>query len=536
MERALKKYLLLLLPLLLLPCGCLSDKDIVVNTTLGLIEGTSMKSFSGKQIFAFRGVPYADPPLGELRFAEPRPVQAWNDRVLKATTDSLVCPQKGMTVFMSEDCLKLNVFTKNLNGSLPVIVYIHGGANVLGSGHSRYEAGPEYLLEHELLLVAFNYRLGALGFLNGGNYGYLDQVLALKWVQRHIAKFGGDPRNVTIMGMSAGSMAVSLHLVSPLSQGLFQRAILMSGSATNHYSIQNGYWTSLLARQFACPMYAPYLVAACLRNVTWQRIMEVCADWEPYKFVNMKWNYEVDYSFLPAHPSELLAQGQFERVPLLVSFAANELDYSTYELFLFDYNETKSRRLRDFYLGEELSELNETNVEQFGQIFSDAILGHGVHRLVQLAKQHTSVYYTRMDYVGQRSLSAPQIGPEKKLKGVGHADDLQYVMPGLWYGSLMDKDHPDVFMMQRLTQWFAHFAATGQPLSDLASWPPVNATHTNLLYNNVTTSLGSAAYAERYALWDELFPMVTRSAASRQIFLNAASLFVALTALGCKLM
>lgn len=299
-----------------------------VSTSLGQIQGTVMHSFLGRPIYAFRGIPYAQPPVGNLRFEQPRAVKPWGNQVLLALEDSLICPQRGLTQLMSEDCLKLNIFSHNLTAKSPVMVYIHGGANVLGSGHSVYEAGPEYLLDHDVVLVAINYRLGALGFLSGGNYGYLDQVMALEWVKLHISDFGGDPDVVTLLGMSAGSMAVSLHLASPLSTGLFHRAILMSGSATNHFSIHNMFWTRLLARQVGCPMYDSFDMTQCLRNVSWQRIVEVCADWEQYKFVNMKWNYEIDGNFMPRHPTTLIDKGEFNRVPLLVTFTQNELDYS----------------------------------------------------------------------------------------------------------------------------------------------------------------------------------------------------------------
>ncbi|KAH8394279.1 hypothetical protein KR215_001114 [Drosophila sulfurigaster] len=519
---------------LLVPVNGQSDEDPLVSTTLGSIQGTRMESFSGKAIYAFRGIPYAEPPLGELRFEAPSPYPSWGNTTLKATADSLVCPQTGITLLMSEDCLKLNVFTKNLTAQLPVIVYIHGGANKIGSGHSTYEAGPQYLMDHDVVFVAFNYRLGALGFLIGGNYGYLDQVMALEWVQAHISKFGGDPQMVTIMGMSAGSMAVSLHLASPLSKGLFHRAIMMSGSATNHFSIHNEFWSRLLARQVACPMYNTFDMVECLRNVTWQRIVEVCSQWEQYKFINMKWNYEIDNYFLPMHPSALINQGQFNKVPILASWTANELDYTTLvqvenelllhdinenfneyapEFFLFDYNPTKSQRIKNFYLGQQLRELGRDNIEAFGRIFSDGIIGHGVHRLVDMARKHTNVYYSRMDYVGQRSLSAP-LNEDMTLRGVGHADDLQYVMPSLWYGTIMSKDHADLFMMKRITEWFVHFATTGKPVTDSSIWPACNATSVQLLYNDRTTYVGPAAYVARFAIWDQLFPKTSGEAAT----------------------
>ncbi|KAH8395165.1 hypothetical protein KR222_004029 [Zaprionus bogoriensis] len=505
----------------------------MVSTLLGTVRGTTLQSFEGRKIYAFRGIPYGQPPVGDLRFEAPKAVRSWGPGVLNAVADSLICPQRGITQLMSEDCLKLNVFTRNFTAESPVIVYIHGGANVLGSGHSVYEAGPEYLLDHDVVLVAINYRLGALGFLHGGNQGYLDQVLALEWVQAHILHFGGDPDLVTIMGMSAGAMAVSLHLVSPLSSGLFHRAILMSGSATNHFSIHNLFWTRLLARQVGCPMYDTFDTTECLRNISWQRIVEVCAAWEQYKFVNMKWNYEIDGYFIPRHPSLLIDKGEFNRVPLLVTYTSNELDYSTLvqednslllhdmstnfhdyapELFLFDYNPVKSKRIRDYYIGRKTDEPDV--IEKYGQIFSDAIIGHGVHRLVELARKHTPVYYSRMEYVGQRSLSAP-MGENGEPIGVAHADDLQYVMPSLWYGEKMDMNHTDVFMMVRMTEWFTQFARTGKPTEDTQQWPPCTATRRQQLSNNIATKLGPPSYTKRYAVWDQLFPKPTGGASAQ---------------------
>lgn len=148
-----------------------------------------------------------------------------------------------------------------------------------------------------------------------------------------------------------------------------------------------------------------------------------------------------------------------ENQHLLHDFASNFVDYAP-ELFLYRHDAQIGEKLKDFYLGDNTTEINSENIENFGQIFSDAYIGHGVHRLVQLASHFTPVYYTRMDYVGDQSLSAPLNG-ENKPVGVGHADDLHYVLPGYWYGPLMAANDSDVFMMERLTSWFTHFAKTG---------------------------------------------------------------------------
>lgn len=188
---------------------------------------------------------------------------------------------------------------------------------------------------------------------------------------------------------------------------------------------------------------------------------------------------------------------------LLHDIDSNFHDYAP-ELLLFDFNPAKSRRLKDFYFGK-MENLNRESIENFGRMFSDAIIGHGVHRFVDLARIFTPVYYARMDYVGERSLTAP-IGPHKERLGVGHADDLQYIMPSLWYGSQMYPDDTDIFMMERMTAWFTHFARTGQPTEEPDLWPACNFSSKQLMYNNRVPQMGWPAYAKRYALWDKLFP------------------------------
>nr|CAD7586932.1 unnamed protein product [Timema genevievae] len=256
-------------------------ETVVVQTDRGSLRGSSKISAVGNKYYSFQGIPYAKPPLGNLRFKEkPPPVHPTEIRtsispssaVELNTTSALAnyatesprepdpwegvrdvikekpsCVQATLilgNIIGSEDCLYLNVYTTQLaNGSdsvaqKPVMVWIHGGAWQTGSGSpSMY--GPDYLLEEGVVVVTINYRLGVIGFLsvNGsdvsGNAGLKDQVAALRWVKANIAQFGGDPDGVTIFGESAGGAAVHYHLLSPLSEGLFQRAISQSGSATN---------------------------------------------------------------------------------------------------------------------------------------------------------------------------------------------------------------------------------------------------------------------------------------------------------------
>ena len=208
----------------------------------GLLQGRQAEGLA-----VFQGIPFAAPPVGALRWREPQPVQAWNG-VRKADTTAASCMQKpdmpvsagGTTGALSEDCLYLNVWTPTTDpmGKLPVMVWIHGGALVYGSGNVPLYDGTA-LAQRGAVVVTINYRMGALGFfthpaIDGNraaataNYGLLDQIAALRWVRDNIAAFGGDPGNVTVFGESAGAQSVLALYTSPLARGLFQKGIAQS--------------------------------------------------------------------------------------------------------------------------------------------------------------------------------------------------------------------------------------------------------------------------------------------------------------------
>jgi para-nitrobenzyl esterase len=213
-----------------------------VRTDAGLVEGVAQSG-----VTVFKGVPFARPPVGPLRWRPPQRVEPWSG-VRKATRYATECPQVGAypddsaPEAMSEDCLYLNVWSPSHAGKarLPVMVWIYGGGLTNGSGATALYAG-DALARKGVIVVTINYRLGALGYLAhpdltreasehvSGNYGFLDQIAALAWVQRNIAAFGGDPGNVTVFGQSSGSISISALTVSPLARGLFKRAIGESG-------------------------------------------------------------------------------------------------------------------------------------------------------------------------------------------------------------------------------------------------------------------------------------------------------------------
>jgi len=255
----------------------------VVATDLGQVRGVSNGATQ-----QFLGIPYAAPPVGDLRWRPPQEPERWNG-VRDATSFGPHCPQVATpygTPSMTEDCLFLNVFTppKTNQGRphlLPVMFWIHGGGLVVGESDG-YD--PSNLVAQGVVVVTINYRIGELGFLAhsaltaespkgaSGNYGLLDQQAALRWVRRNIRAFGGDPDNVTIFGQSAGGLSVQSQLASPLAAGLFHKAIVESGA----YSLQQ---PSLAAAEAIGAVFAASAgcavpsTAACLRSLPVQVIL-----------------------------------------------------------------------------------------------------------------------------------------------------------------------------------------------------------------------------------------------------------------------
>ena len=224
------------------------------NPTIALTQRGALRGQNEDGLHVFRGVPFARPPVGELRFRRPQPPESWDGvrDALEFGAISIQPPRPAAGPFagimghsqerMSEDCLYLNIWTPGLDDARrPVMVWIHGGGLTSGSGSSPAYDGAPLASRGDAVIVTINYRLGALGYLPDpvlgsaeeveGNYGCHDMVAALEWVRDEITAFGGDPGNVTIFGESAGGIAVAMLLGSPLAEGLFQRAIMQSGAA-----------------------------------------------------------------------------------------------------------------------------------------------------------------------------------------------------------------------------------------------------------------------------------------------------------------
>lgn len=332
----------------------------VVNTVKGKVLGkyVSLEGFP-QPVAVFLGVPFAKPPLGSLRFAPPQPAEPWSF-VKNTTSYPPMCSQdavggqvlselftnrkENIPLQFSEDCLYLNIYTPadlTKNSRLPVMVWIHGGGLVVG-GASTYD-GLALSAHENVVVVTIQYRLGIWGFFSTGdehsrgNWGHLDQVAALRWVQDNIANFGGNPGSVTIFGESAGGFSVSVLVLSPLAKNLFHRAISESGVALTAALITTDVKpiAGLVATLSGCKTTTSAVMVHCLRQKTEDELLETSLKLNLFKLdllANPKESYPflptvIDGVVLPKTPEEILAEKSFNTVPYIVGINKQEFGW-----------------------------------------------------------------------------------------------------------------------------------------------------------------------------------------------------------------
>ncbi|XP_052399852.1 fatty acyl-CoA hydrolase precursor, medium chain isoform X2 [Carassius gibelio] len=317
----------------------------VLQTKLGALKGEYVKA-KGKDtvVHSYLGVPFAKPPVGPLRFSPPQPAEKW-DGVRDAAKQPFMCLQEKQFIVdlaanlsmnievpdSSEDCLYLNVYTPSKPGAndrFPVMVWIHGGG--FSSCSASLFDGHVLAAYQDVVVVLIQYRLGLLGFFSTGdehapgNYGLLDQVAALQWVQENIHSFGGDPGSVTIFGESAGGVSVSLLVLSPLSANLFHRAIAESGTAAMD-AILNPNPLALaqaVGNASGCDISSPKEIVDCMMQLTEEDILKIAKDYPMLPF-----GVTMDGLFMPKPVAELLQSHEFNKVPLITGITDDEWGY-----------------------------------------------------------------------------------------------------------------------------------------------------------------------------------------------------------------
>uniref|UniRef100_A0A8C8U9U7 Carboxylic ester hydrolase n=1 Tax=Peromyscus maniculatus bairdii TaxID=230844 RepID=A0A8C8U9U7_PERMB len=314
------------------------------NTHTGQVQGSLVHLEDiNMGVHTFLGIPFAKPPVGPLRFAPPEPPEPWSG-VRDGTSYPAMCLQN-ITIMnsateilfkstppllsMSEDCLYLNIYSPvhaSEGSNLPVMVWIHGGGLTVGLA-SVYDGSKLAAIE-DIVVVTIQYRLGILGYFSTGdehargNWGFLDQVAALRWVQENIAYFGGNPGQVTIFGESAGGASVSSLVLSPLSKGLFHGAIMQSGVVT----MPGGTGSCLCSIQMVanvsgCNQMDSESLVGCLRGKSEEEILDITKVFTIIPVV-------VDGVFFPRHPEELLVSADFRPVPSMIGVNNDEFGWA----------------------------------------------------------------------------------------------------------------------------------------------------------------------------------------------------------------
>ena len=324
----------------------LAIQSVRVSTKYGDLEGilTAYRNATGpyKSISKFLGIPYAAPPIGELRLKPPQLPAEWKPSVRSAKRHGNICLQgpelepriKRVTYLFefSEDCLFLDVYSPDVSLKLPVLFYIHGGSFV--EGCSLLFPGDMLALQG-VVVVVIQYRLGPLGFMTTGdsacpgNYGMLDQVEALKWVRENIEHFGGDPEKVTVFGEGAGAKSVGLHLLSPLSKGLFHRAIAESGMNFDLQTITEAVGhTRMLAQKLDCETWSNHSLVSCIlkkKATAVNQAMQLIDSTSPHHHLEfLIWSPVVDNNFINDAPQNVSKEEKFENVSLILGFNSQE--------------------------------------------------------------------------------------------------------------------------------------------------------------------------------------------------------------------
>ncbi|CAH1379665.1 unnamed protein product [Tenebrio molitor] len=502
---------LLVITVLVSVCCC-QDEGPVVTTSLGKIRGYIKTSHDGRKFSAFEGIPFAKPPIGSRRFEEPEPAEPWSG--VWDANNPTECAQTGLMEINvtqvaklgDEDCLHINVFVPRENPTsqdkLDVIVHIHGGAYMYGSGLMFTPA--EILMDRDVVFVTFNYRLGILGFLSTeddvvpGNNGLKDQVMALNWIQNHIANFGGNPDSVTLTGASAGASSVHLHYFSEMSKGLFHRGFSESGVALNSFSLQEASLQKAqrLAEAVGCPSTPTRALVDCLKQRHYKQILEqlplffghLFLPFAPFAPVVEKGSKP----FLSEHPYSLLAKGQINDVPWLCSNTPNEgtfpvlflgkdldnisTNWESLAPILLDFNDTlapslwkdAAQKIRQFYLGKDQTNLAQ-NYDKLIQMVSDRIFLVDAETSVRLQAKASSspVYYYHFSYPGDNN----------EANFVGHGADGKYFFV---VGTLTPNE---LKMKDIMVDMLISFAKTSIPVIEGVKWEPT--TYDKLTYLNI---------------------------------------------------
>ncbi|XP_063531901.1 esterase FE4-like [Cydia strobilella] len=532
--------------LLYLRCKvCAENDELIVTVKQGQLQGATDTLYDGSTYYCFKGIPYAQAPLGHLRFRAPLPPQSW-EGIRQATEYGSICAQTNSVFQGSEDCLFLNVFTKSLHHLRPVMVFIHGGSYMIGSGNDKVY-GPKFLVQQDVVLVTLNYRLEVLGFLNletpevPGNAGMKDQVAALKWIKENISKFGGDPDNITIFGQSAGACSVTHHILSPMTGGLFHKVIAQSGTSVHDWAIGEG----SKSRAFRVGKYLGKdtnntnelleflrsVPAANLTNLT----IATSTDDEKYRGVPMRFlpvvenKFDNVEAFLIEYPLDILQSKRIRKVPLMLGFnSAEAISFIQDRLPKLDiYNNNPSydvpreiaeklsqdhlndmgQRIREFYIGDR--EYTKDDYKVIVTMLSDLYVVYNTHRFTYLYSKHNSpIYMYRFSFDTDLNVFKKLDSGGLNLQGACHGDDLFYMFSNNSTKDAYESQENLKNYVSKMTKLWTDFAKTSNPTPDNYTgpmWPLYTTNNKEYLDINVQSTAGIFADQPNVEFWDTLY-------------------------------
>ncbi|XP_069312766.1 cocaine esterase-like isoform X2 [Eulemur rufifrons] len=501
-------------------------------------------------VHTFLGIPFAKPPLGPLRFAPPEPPESWSG-VRDGTSHPAMCLQnisitneESLYLFnvtmpsipTSEDCLYLSIYTPahaHEGSHLPVMVWIHGGGLVVGMA-SMYDGSTLAAFE-DVVVVTIQYRLGVLGFFSTGdkhatgNWGYLDQVAALRWVQQNIAHFGGNPDRVTIFGESAGGISVSSHVLSPMSQGLFHGAIMESGVALLPGLIANSsdMVSRMVANLSACDRVDSKALVDCLRGKSEEEILAINKAFQIIPGV-------VDGAFLPRHPQELLASADFQPVPSIIGINNDEYGWIVPKFMgLYDtqrkmdreaWQDVLQKMFKVMMLPRELGDLlmeeymgdtkdPQTLQAQFEELMADSIFVIPTLRVAHYQRSRGPVYFYEFQH--RPSFFKDTKPPHVKAD---HGDEIFFVFGTSFWGKHIEVTEEEELLSRKMMKYWANFARNGDPNGEgLPHWPVFDQEE-QYLQLDIQPAVGRALKAHRLQFWTKTLPqkMQERAAAEEK--------------------
>lgn len=514
-------YLALLSLPFVVPAGAQSNQ-LQVKTINGVVEGTLEKS----GIRSFKGIPFAAPPVGELRWKEPQPVVNWQGvrKADKFGPRAMQAPIYSDMNFrsngVSEDCLYLNVWAPQRKGKelLPVLVYFYGGGFIAGDG-SEYRYDGESMATKGIVALTVNYRLGVFGFLShpeltqesphkaSGNYGFLDQSAALKWVQQNIAAFGGDPKKVTIAGESAGSISVSAQMASPLSKNLIAGAIGESGSILGALPAVPLADAEKVGEEFAKAVKATSL--ADLRAMNADSLLSTSMKFGPFRFART-----IDGYFFPKDPFAIFAAGEQAKVPLLAGWNNEEMNY---RMVLGNEKPTKEnyekavRRLYGAQADEVLklyAAATDADVEQVAtDLAGDRFISFSTWKWIDAHSKTAGKPVYRYLYERARpQMAAESANRTPPAKGAVHAAEIEYAMGNLSTNKTYAWTEDDYKISRTMQEYFANFIKKGNPNGTaLPQWPALKpGSPAAVMHIDVQTRAEQEKNGERYLFMDRI--------------------------------